>query len=261
MQKISRLVVDFDLTLTIIESAPLMVNFADYSAAKRNSNHCKNQHRRSWAELSQEYRRVYPKSQSATCLVGYFEAASKVEQESYQRIGDSKIFRNFTRSELFEYGKRNITLHPFAKEVLEKFGSTGVNQIYILSLCWNKDFIDAALGGIVDRSKIWSNDLEFAKTDCGGEYTSGKIVGDIFTGLDKLSIFRERIKKIDFDGSLTVGVGDSLNDVPYLLECDVGILYLRSFKNRKSGNVLYDASNGGQDFAWREIANLLELDV
>ncbi|KAJ1529069.1 hypothetical protein HK096_009448, partial [Nowakowskiella sp. JEL0078] len=209
-----RLILDFDLTLTAVDSLHLIVNVAYVNPSSPFQSKLTN--RETWSALVDQYLKDYPSPLNAPSLGLHLKNTLYNERASYNRVGESLIFRNITRKELFDYGKSHIPLQSYAKEFLEKFKTSNYdNQIYILSLCWSKDLVDAAMGGLVDRNKIWSNDLEFSKADNSGvELSTGKIIGGIFTGLDKLSIFKNQIKLINNENFLTIGVGDSLNDIP-----------------------------------------------
>ncbi|KAJ3348940.1 hypothetical protein GGF32_005899 [Allomyces javanicus] len=76
----------------------------------------------------------------------------------------------------------------------------------------------------VDGLQVVCNDLEVDEVH---GRTTGRILGGVLDGTDKLRRFEERLVGREVE-EVAVFIGDSLNDVPCMLRADIGILFVPS---------------------------------
>ncbi|KAJ3118548.1 hypothetical protein HK098_005904 [Nowakowskiella sp. JEL0407] len=201
-QRVATLVCDFDLSLTTRDTLHLL-------AATPRRCSPRSSPVPAWKDLVAAYLADYKQlilDPHCSSISDYLHQLLPVDRASINRVSNCFLFRGLSRSDLYKAGQSNVTLHPNSKKVLQTFLQHNGNRVYILSLNWSKDFILGALGGIVDRERVLSNDLEFERNGVGEEVSTGKIVGDVVGGLDKLEVLK-RTLGTDHYGCVA-GVGD-----------------------------------------------------
>ncbi|KAJ3356206.1 hypothetical protein GGF32_001576 [Allomyces javanicus] len=154
------------------------------------------------------------------------------EAQSVARLEKARYFAGLDPRDVRAHGAE-VELHPGAREVLERWVAMG-REVVICSVNWSVDLIRGALE--VDGLQVMCNDLEVDEVH---GRTTGRILGGVLDGTDKLRRFEERLvgRKVE---EVAVFIGDSLNDVPCMLRADVGILFAPSDPVKSSLLKLFD---------------------
>ncbi|KAL7752614.1 hypothetical protein RI367_002149 [Sorochytrium milnesiophthora] len=156
------------------------------------------------------------KQQAVQRTLEHISHTLPAERASIARIQHHRALAGVPRSALST--GRTIDFRPDAISTLADCTSSRYN-VCVLSVNWCRDMIRASIVERLGTSSgidVVSSDLVYDADDL----TTGDIDARITTGLDKLREWSQL--RSAFHG--VVGVGDSLNDVPYLVASDVGIL-------------------------------------
>ncbi|ORX74691.1 hypothetical protein DL89DRAFT_290188 [Linderina pennispora] len=155
-------------------------------------------------------------------LDDYSEGLRPVEEASLQRITEHKILSGATHQDL-RNGGALVKFRQGAAALLNR--AVGEMPVYVVSVNWSKDFIYGALqanGVMAENITIYSNDSEF---DIKGVST-GVLKPEMVVAGDKVNVMA-RIKR-DLAGARHDQVrvayaGDSLTDLPAMMDADLGI--------------------------------------
>ncbi|KAJ3370106.1 hypothetical protein GGF31_004723 [Allomyces arbusculus] len=154
------------------------------------------------------------------------------EAQSVARLENARYFAGLDPWDVRAHGAE-VVLHPGAREVLVRWVAMG-REVVICSVNWSADLIRGALE--VDGLQVVCNDLEVVSGR-----TTGRILGGVLDGTDKLRRFEERLAGKE-EKEVAVFIGDSLNDVPCMLRADIGILFAPSDPVKSSLLKLFDDS-------------------
>ncbi|KAI9204000.1 uncharacterized protein BJ171DRAFT_582377 [Polychytrium aggregatum] len=191
-------------------------------------------------------------------LDDYIGATREVDQRSILRVSASRVLAGINRSLIrskveclaastrdrsgadgdSDGDGRHSFVQPGFSSFVQAFDRHFPESIYVLSLNWSKDLIQATLsqcGISVASDRILSNDLEFTSPLEGpaSQISTGTIVGDIHNGVDKARKLKELIAAKGL-GTTVVYIGDSAflglssSDLPCAIAADIGILIRRS---------------------------------
>ncbi|KAI9297763.1 hypothetical protein K502DRAFT_279240, partial [Neoconidiobolus thromboides FSU 785] len=165
----------------------------------------------------------------------YIEEFKVVEVNSINRINESKVLKGISLNKIKKLSSA-IPLQIGVKEQLNSltnknilfklFEINNINNINILSLNWSKQLILFTIKFMLHNDNndtninIYSNDILFNDNNL----SSGNITGDLKTGVDKLNLWKKLIDKSKIKNPTTLYLGDSLNDLPCLLESTFGII-------------------------------------
>ncbi|KNE71314.1 hypothetical protein AMAG_15553 [Allomyces macrogynus ATCC 38327] len=154
------------------------------------------------------------------------------EAQSVARLENARYFAGLDPRDVQAHGAE-VVLHNGAREVLGRWVGMG-REVVICSVNWSVDLIRGALD--VDGLQVVCNDLEVDEVE---GRTTGRILGGVLDGTDKLRRFEERLVEKGDEG-VAVFIGDSLNDVPCMLRADIGILFAPSDPVKPSLLKLFD---------------------
>ncbi|RKP25944.1 hypothetical protein SYNPS1DRAFT_14916 [Syncephalis pseudoplumigaleata] len=211
------LVMDFDGTLTGSDTIAVLADLAINQAQSRTDRQA------NWELIVQAYVADYsqfqarwdvtapttnpPSRRTMVDLQRYFVELDHVESRSIERINQLRFFRGLTQRTLLEYGHRSVPMQPQCLTAIRNWlqPTTGTG---IVGVNWSCDFILGSLLPIyhLDPDPIGPPPLIDQSLE-GGEAT---LISSP-TGGERLNIS-------------TIYVGDSINDLPCLLEADIGIL-------------------------------------
>ncbi|KNE72099.1 hypothetical protein AMAG_16595 [Allomyces macrogynus ATCC 38327] len=153
------------------------------------------------------------------------------EAQSVARLEKARYFAGLDPRDVRAHGAE-VVLHPGVREVLARWVAMG-REVAICSVNWSVDLIRGALE--VDRLQVVCNDLEVVSGR-----TTGRILGGVLDGTDKLRRFEERLVGKEVEDGVAVFIGDSLNDVPCMLRADIGILFAPAYPIKSSLLKLFD---------------------
>ncbi|KAJ2660325.1 hypothetical protein IWW48_003034 [Coemansia sp. RSA 1200] len=157
----------------------------------------------------------------------YLEALRPVENASLHRVVDHRILAGVTADDLFAAGTA-VRFRPGAADTINHFIRTPDSSICVVSVNWSKSFIRGALSANgVDHSlvDIYCNDMAF---DARTGLSTGHLPSTMVVASDKAgaiaSVKRAAAEKHGRPPILAYA-GDSLTDLPALLDANVGLLF------------------------------------
>ncbi|KAJ1782232.1 hypothetical protein LPJ59_006863, partial [Coemansia sp. RSA 2399] len=168
------------------------------------------------------------------CLDKYLEAMRPVEQTSLLRVSSHGVLAGVTADDLFAAG-RAVQFRPGAARTINHFlRSSDIDcTVCIVSVNWSESFIRGALsangvdleGPNSQGVDIYCNDMLFdAETGLStGQLPSTMVVaGDKVNAIDAV---KRAIAETCGHSPFLVYAGDSLTDLPALLDANVGLLF------------------------------------
>ncbi|KAJ3042940.1 hypothetical protein HDV00_006247 [Rhizophlyctis rosea] len=199
-RRISRLILDFDETITIADT---IATIAATAYASRSSHKTlQSTEIPPWSFFQEAYLNDWnshippppPLNPSVASLRAHIQSyRTPVERKSIDRVQQYRALSGTTASALFTAGTA-VATRPGWIEAVKLFVSKGKNQednnssatVKIVSLNWSKDLIQgvlhtAGLTDIITRKSLLCNDLECDEKGI----STGIILGGILTGVDK----------------------------------------------------------------------------
>ncbi|KAJ2705226.1 hypothetical protein FB645_002624 [Coemansia sp. IMI 203386] len=226
--------VDFDKTLTVQDTVAQVV------AAASSHNHPQTPsfdslvdaytqdlatHQSIWAPKISNH--VATSSVTVGFLQTYLDSHRTIEHASLARISASKLMAGVSRKDFSIAAAKNVCFQPGASTALRRFLHLRLST-YIVSVNWSEDFIRGALhaNGVEDAEhiKIICNDPAF---DCKTGLSTGELVPRITVAGDKVEAIREIRRSVQESNThvpFIVYVGDSLTDLPALIDADLGFV-------------------------------------
>ncbi|TPX66591.1 hypothetical protein SpCBS45565_g04354 [Spizellomyces sp. 'palustris'] len=201
MPTLDRLILDFDETITVKDTTPVIAATANRPLT------CP-----AWSSVLGAYLEDYknhtppePTHDPPTTedLLAYLDSYKSVERASISRVTEAGALRGTTRASLFAAGASVPTQEgwsAFANCWLENRSKDAA--LYISSVNWSMDIIRGSLNAsniCIPDSNILANDLEY---DSHGISTGGLSVR-VMTGCDKLRGLQERLGNLD--GCIYIG--------------------------------------------------------
>ncbi|KAI7855073.1 HAD-like domain-containing protein [Circinella umbellata] len=225
------ILVDFDETITTLETTPLLGQFGlDYQKSNnKNSNSSL-----SWHYFVDSYMNDY--NQIKTTLPSSIDITNRLkklrhaEEASLTRIHAHHVFQGLTRELIFNQAKHlgPKLLKPNVLETLKSIKNKKDN-LRIISINWSKDWIRGILNSclmdhedeLLSLDQIYCNDLIYDKEGIA----TGEIQSKILTSFDKKLIIDQEIKKEHINNKKKIiYIGDSLGDLLPLVKADIGIV-------------------------------------
>ncbi|XP_057965127.1 bifunctional TH2 protein, mitochondrial-like isoform X2 [Malania oleifera] len=244
---------DFDLTCTAIDSSALLAEFAIITAPKSDPNGSETQLarlpsadlRNTWGVLSRQYSEEYEQciesimpSETAhnfnyEGLCKALEQLSDFEKKANLRVVESGVLKGLNVDDIKRAGQRLILqdgCRGFFQKIVKDVNLEA--DVHVLSYCWCGDLIRSAFSsGGLDVLKVHSNELAYEES-----ISTGKILGEVESPLEKLQAFNNILKDCDNDGNnVSIYIGGSVGDLLCLLEADVGIVIGSSPSLQKLG--------------------------
>ncbi len=209
---------DFDETISLRDTTGDIVQLAIDSRPPKEAQAMRALWERGVEEYRHERRRVIEAALSDVNSDGRME--ERVEQfyavlDAYERravdaVEEAGILAGIRRSALKEAGRRTPTREG-AREMAERWVRGGGRAV-VVSANWSEDLAREG-SGIED---VRSNTLEFDQFGV----STGRLCRRIVSAMDK----RACVQQMRASGGRVVYVGDALNDIPALLEADIGFL-------------------------------------
>ena len=212
------LALDFDETIAARDTTDDIVRLAAASRPPKEARALLDLWGRSVREYRHERRRIIQAALDAVPREGPLEARVKrfyAELDAYERsavdaVEKAGILAGIRRSALKEAGRRTPTREG-AREMAERWRRNGGRAV-VVSANWSEDL--AREGSGIDD--VRSNTLEFDRFGV----STGRIHRRVVSAMDK----RACVQQMRASGGRVVYVGDALNDLPALLEADIGFL-------------------------------------
>ncbi|KAJ2520949.1 hypothetical protein GGI11_002155 [Coemansia sp. RSA 2049] len=159
----------------------------------------------------------------------YLEALRPVENASLRRVVDHRILAGVTTDDLFAAGTA-VRFRPGAADTINHFIRTPdhSSSICVVSINWSESFIRGALSANgVDHSlvDIYCNDMAF---DAQTGLSTGHLPSAMVVASDKVAAIASVARAVaETHGRppTIVYAGDSLTDLPALLDANVGLLF------------------------------------
>ncbi|ORY95918.1 HAD-like domain-containing protein, partial [Syncephalastrum racemosum] len=188
-RSMTRLIVDFDLTLTNTETTPILGQFG-----LDTGKHCK----QPWSYFVSTYMDDYGKMEQR-----------EAEARSLARIHQNGVFKGLTRAQIYEYGQSRSAslLRAGVKEAL------GERPFDVVSVNWSPDWIRGVLDTLPVR-QVYCNDLIY-----DGDYATGEIEPAVLVTEDKQAVIRKHVPEGDY-----LYVGDSMGDLLPLVDARIPIV-------------------------------------
>ncbi|KAJ1934057.1 hypothetical protein FBU59_005818 [Linderina macrospora] len=220
------LAVDFDKTLTVSDTTANVVNTVKLLHPEhRPFQWFTDEYMKDYDVFDAKWSPILAARQDnydRALLNEYSEDLRPVEEASLARITEYKILSGATHQD-FSNGGQLIKFRQGAASLLNR--AVGEMPVYVISVNWSKDFIYGALkanGVMADNITVYSNDSEF---DSQGVST-GVLKPEMVVAGDKVRVM-DQIKR-DVAGARHAQVrvayaGDSLTDLPAMMDADLGI--------------------------------------
>lgn len=168
--KASAICTDYDETLTTEDTTErLLLRIKELTPQNQIADFNK-----IWTDASIKYRAELAKIYAETLILPFVESTERLNYLS-NRINNLEIaasaqvfplFRHISKERLRKEGAR-IQLLPKAKKVLKEFRKDGL-PIYVISLNWSRDIIEASLSGVVETNNIFCNNITFRNNEADG---------------------------------------------------------------------------------------------
>ena len=168
--KVSAICTDYDETLITEDTTErLLLRIKELTPQNQIADF-----NRTWNDASIKYRAELAKIYAETLTLPFLKAAERLNYLS-NRMNNLEIassaqafplFRHITKERLRREGVR-IQLLLNAKKVLKEFKKNGL-PVYVISLNWSRDIIEASLSGVVETSSIFCNNIVFRNDEADG---------------------------------------------------------------------------------------------
>lgn len=219
---------DFDETIAARDTTDEIVRLAAASRPPKEARAMLALWERSVQEYRVKRRRVIQTALDAVPPGGtlearverFYAALDAYERSAVDAVEKAGILAGIRRSALKEAGRRTPTREG-AREMAERWRRSGGRAV-VVSANWSEDL--AREGSGIDD--VRSNTLEFDREGV----STGRIHRRIVSAMDK----RACVQQMRALGGRVVYVGDALNDIPALLEADVGFLIGNKSETRET---------------------------
>lgn len=233
---------DFDGTITKQDTIRALGNFASRVNSKESTwiSHC------NWYQKEAEtLTKTYPNSFTSTAalenlgplemkdrILGLLNEGVDLERMSVQVINNYRIFGNLTRRMLYEAAQSSVESKDSVDRIeirdgfgdLLKYLAAKNSGATILSINWSDDWIEGCISPY--KLDVISNMICYGKIVGPGPVLANDPSGLLLTGDHKLTAMMAARKRMPSNGTDVeyVYIGDSMTDLPCMLECDKAII-------------------------------------
>lgn len=249
---------DFDGTITKQDTIGALGNFASGVNSKKSTwlSHC------NWYQKEGEtLTKAYPISFTSTAalenlgplgmkdrILGLLNAGVHLERLSVQLINNYRIFGDLPPHILYEAAQSLMRSKDSADHIeirdgfgdLLKYLAAKNSGATVLSVNWSDDWIKGCISPY--RLDVISNTIRYGKIVGPGPELTNDPSGLLLTGDHKLAAMMAARKRLPTHGTDMeyVYIGDSMTDLPCMLECDKAIIMVNEDPGLKH-NYLVDA--------------------
>ena len=220
-------IADFDQTCNTRDTTELY-----YRASQRYQNASPEEREiidKKWNQVTRKYLREYREQIAASLSKFEVTTSSEFDEEglhsflseiaAFNRaaakdVVDSKLITGVDRIGL-QWAAKQVKFYPGCFDVLK----SALPHVRIVSVNWSSEMIGYSFNEMIPSDHIYANKL----LDNNG-LSSGLIGKEFISSFDKLKLVKNLIESGGDKEKVTIFVGDSITDVPSMLEVHLGII-------------------------------------